>query len=188
MKIAIPLIIAALFIAGPLQFPARAFAQVKTVESADTSSTLTYRLTHPLHEIEATSRDVRYRVDIDTAKREIRAVSATVEVMTFNSGNSNRDSHAMEVVDALTYPEAGFTGGAITHNGDSISVAGKVTFHGVTKDATMRGMISWSPEKVNVRGGFSLSLTEFGIERPSLLMIPVSDSLRFELDATLKLK
>jgi polyisoprenoid-binding protein YceI len=188
MKSAFPLFVALLFIAGMFTGAAHAVAQVKTIETADTSSTLTYRLTHPLHEIEATSREVRYRVDIDTAKHEIKGVSATVDVMTFNSGNSNRDSHAMEVADALTYPEAGFASSAVTRNGDSISVAGKVTFHGVTKDATMRGVVGWSPEKLNVRGGFSLSLTEFGIERPSLLMIPVSDTLRFELDATFKMK
>jgi polyisoprenoid-binding protein YceI len=188
MKIAAALAVVAMLLAGSAMGPSRAVAQVKTVESAATSSFLTYRLPHPLHEIESTSREVRYRVGIDTVKHEIKSVTATVDVMTFNSGNSNRDSHAMEAVDALTYPEAGFTGGAIIQNGDSINVAGMVTFHGVSKAATMRGTVRWLPDRVEVKGGFSLSLTEYGVERPSLLMIPVGDTLRFDLDATLLLK
>jgi polyisoprenoid-binding protein YceI len=179
MKTVLSLIVVFLSLAGPFPGSARFAAQTKTIEKADTSSTLTYRLTHPLHEVEAVSREVRYRVEIDPVKHEIGSVSASVDVMSFSSGNSNRDSHAMEVIDALTFPEAG--------NGDSISVAGKVTFHGVTKNATMKGVVRWMPDRLNVSGGFSLSLTEFQIERPSLLMIPVNDTLRFSLDATFPL-
>ncbi|HTP12644.1 MAG TPA: YceI family protein, partial [Bacteroidota bacterium] len=36
-------------------------------------------------------------------------MTVRVDVTTFDSGNSNRDSHAMEVVDALTYPDVQFT-------------------------------------------------------------------------------
>jgi polyisoprenoid-binding protein YceI len=187
MKTVLSLIVVFLSLAGPFPGSARFAAQTKTIEKADTSSTLTYRLTHPLHEVEAVSREVRYRVEIDPVKHEIGSVSASVDVMSFSSGNSNRDSHAMEVIDALTFPEAGFAGSAVTRNGDSISVAGKVTFHGVTKDATMKGVVRWMPDRLNVSGGFSLSLTEFQIERPSLLMIPVNDTLRFNLDATFPL-
>ena len=188
MKTAFPLFVAVLFTLVPPSGPPRVLAQAIVVERADTASALTYRLSHPMHEVEATSREVRYRAEIDTAKRRIAAVTASVDVMTFNSGNSNRDSHAMEVVDALTYPDAEFASTSVAQGGDSITVAGTVTFHGVTKDATMTGTVRWFPDRVNVKGGFRLSLTEYGIERPSLLMIPVDDTLRFDLDATLLLK
>jgi hypothetical protein len=41
----------------------------------------------------------------------------------------------------------------------------------------------WSVDKIEVRGSFVLSLTDFKIERPSLLMIPVEDALRFTFAA-----
>lgn len=154
---------------------------------ADRSS-VSYRLVHPLHTIDATSREVAYRVAIDEAKREITSVEAQADVTTFDSGNSNRDSHAMEVIDALSYPDVHFASTAVTARADSIEVAGTLTFHGVTRPITMEGVCRWTPDTLEVRGAFDLSLTAFKIERPSLLMIPVRDTLNFFLTAVFTLK
>lgn len=164
------------------------YAQPKKAELAKKDSWITYRLTHPLHEIEATSKDVVYHLDVDVSKREILNVSADVDVMTFNSGNSNRDSHAMEVIDAIEYPEVTFAGSSITQVGDSLKIAGKLTFHGVTQDIVMMAMPRWTSDTLEVSGQFKLSLTAFKVERPSLLMIPVQDALRFTFAAVFVLQ
>ncbi len=149
-------------------------------------STVTYHLVHPLHKIEATSNQVEYTVQADPATKKISSVSATVDVMTFNSGNSNRDSHAMEVIDALTYPDAEFSSTGVVQAGDSITVTGQLTFHGVTKPVVMKGVADWEPDKLIVKGGFEVGLDEFKIERPSLLLIPVENRLIFDIVATFK--
>ena len=154
-------------------------AQPKQVEQLKKESSMTYKMVHPLHEIEATSKEAVYKVELDVAKQKIESVSADVDVTTFDSGNSNRDSHAMEVIDAITFPEASFVSSSITQSGDSLKVAGKITFHGVTRDVVIDAVTTWSTDRVEVRGKFVLSLTAFSIERPSLLMIPVEDALRF---------
>jgi polyisoprenoid-binding protein YceI len=158
-------------------------AQTKTVEALKNESSISYYLTHPLHHIEATSKDPWFRIEVDPAKMEIKSVLAQVDVMTFDSGNSNRDSHAMEVVESIRYPDVRFTSTNVTQNGDSLRVAGKLTFHGITKDIVMDGVAKWSPGRLDVHGSFDISLTEFKIERPSLLMIPVDDQLKFTVAA-----
>jgi polyisoprenoid-binding protein YceI len=158
-------------------------AQTKVVEAVKDESSITYRINHTLHHIEATSKDGWFRVELDPAKQEIKSVTAQVDVMTFDSGNSNRDSHAMEVVESIKYPDVTFASSSVTQNGDSLSVTGKLTFHGVTKDIVMTGAAKWSQNKLDVQGSFELSITAFKIERPSLLMIPVDDALRFSLHA-----
>jgi polyisoprenoid-binding protein YceI len=162
-------------------------AQTKQVELLKDESSITYRIVHPLHEIEATSKDATYQLEIDPAKKEIVSVSATVDVTTFDSGNSNRDSHAMEVIDAISYPEVSFVSSSVTETGDSLKVTGKLTFHGVTRDIVALAAAKWFVDKIEVRGSFVLSLTDFKIERPSLLMIPVEDALRFTFAAAWKL-
>jgi polyisoprenoid-binding protein YceI len=166
---------------------AAAGAQTKQLELLKDESSITYRIVHPLHEIEATSKDATYQLEIDPGKKEIVSVAATVDVMTFDSGNSNRDSHAMEVIDAISYPEVSFVSTSVTQSGDSLKVLGKLTFHGVTQDIVAMAKSQWSSDKIEVRGGFVLSLTAFKIERPSLLMIPVEDALRFTFAAAWKL-
>jgi polyisoprenoid-binding protein YceI len=158
-------------------------AQPKKLDMSKKESSISYKMVHPLHEIEATSKEADFQIEADPSKKEIESVSARVDVMTFDSGNSNRDSHAMEVIDAISYPEVTFVSSSITEVGDSLKVTGKLTFHGVTQDIVALAATKWSSERLEVRGGFVLSLTAFKIERPSLLMIPVEDALRFTFTA-----
>jgi polyisoprenoid-binding protein YceI len=151
-------------------------------------SLVIYKMVHPLHSFEATSKDVTYRLEFDAAKKEIKRVEAQVDVTTFDSGNSNRDSHAMEVIDAISFPDVKFVSSAITQTGDSLHVAGSLTFHGVTKEIVATGSAQWSQNRLRVQGAFDLSLTEFSIERPSLLMLPVEDKLSFSFVAEFALE
>lgn len=110
-----------------------------------------------------------------------------VSVESFNSGNSNRDSHAMEVVEALKYPDAIFKSTSINPRGDSLKISGQLTFHGITKDIIISALPKWSDKKLIVNGNFDISLTAFHVERPSLLLIPVKDILEFTLEQTFNL-
>ena len=163
-------------------------AQTQTVGAIKDESSVTYTMTHPLHVFDAVSKDVYYRADIDAVKKEIIKVAAQVDVTTFDSGNSNRDSHAMEVIDAISFPYVTFSSTSVVQTGDSIQVAGKLTFHGVTKDIVLHGSAKWTQNRLDVEGKFVLSLTEFKIERPALLLVPVSDDLYFVLKAVFALK
>lgn len=150
-------------------------------------NTMTYKLVHPLHHIESTSTAVQYVVDADVASKTITKVAGIVDVTTFNSGNSNRDSHAMEVIDALSYPEARFVGTSVVPHGDSLTVSGQLTFHGVTHDVIAHAVQHWTADGLTVEGGFTIGLTAFKVERPSLLMIPVEDDLSFTFTAVFDL-
>lgn len=154
-------------------------AQTKKIQADKKESSVTYQMTHPLHEIEATSKDIGCWVDYNPAKKEISHVYVQIDVTSFNSGNSNRDSHAMEVIDAISYPKVKFSSTSISPNGDKLKITGKLTFHGITKEITFDVLPKWDNNKLTVTGNFIISLTEFKIERPSLLMIPVKDELRF---------
>lgn len=170
-------LLAAMIVLHPVQ------GQEQWVSVVKGESSIHYLLTHPMHEVNAVSTEVNGRIEIDPSGKKIEAVTADVDVMTFDSGNSNRDSHAMEVVDALTYPDVNFAGTSVTQQGDSVFVRGKLTFHGVTNDVTIAGKDAWTNSSVTVDARFSLSLTAFKIERPSLLLIPVNDELKFSLHA-----
>ena len=163
-------------------------AQVKTVISIKGESSATYLLVHPMHEIEATSKEIVYTANFQSDTKTIQAVTAAVDVTSFDSGNSNRDSHAMEVVDAMSFPEVKFTSTSIVPQGNSLIVIGKLTFHGVTNDVSATAIPEWGSDKLVVHASMPISLTAFKVERPSLLFIPVHDTLRFNLTAAFPLK
>ena len=170
------IILLLIFVSGSLLI-----AQVKQMQAVKKESYVTYSLTHPLHEIESTSKDVYCVINADPAKKEIKNVSVQIDVTTFDSGNSNRDSHAMETVDAISYPDVRFISSSLHQEGDSLKIHGKLTFHGVTKDIYVTATAKWTDKKLIVNGSFDISLTAFKVPRPALLLIPVSDDLRFTL-------
>jgi polyisoprenoid-binding protein YceI len=163
-------------------------AQVKTVNSIKGESSAMYLLIHPMHEVEATSKEVMYTASLNPDTKSLQSVTAAVDVTSFDSGNSNRDSHAMEVVDALSFPEVTFTSTSIVPQGNSLIVLGKLTFHGVTNYVTATAIPEWGSDKLIVQAIMPVSLTAFKVERPSLLFIPVRDTLKFTLTAAFPLK
>jgi polyisoprenoid-binding protein YceI len=164
-----------------------AAAQVRTVQASKDGTSITYHLVHPLHKIDGVSKDVECKADIDPSAKAITSVTVSVDVTTFDSENSNRDSHAMEVIDAIDYPEASFKGTRIEQRGDSLFASGQLTFHGITQDVSVAVKPEWSASQLVVNGGFDILLSDYKIERPSLLMIPVENTLRFSLTALFKL-
>jgi len=157
------------------------FTQTQWFDSNRKESTVTYTLHHPLHQVESTSKEVTSRIEVDLSNKVIKSVRAIIDVTSFDSGNSNRDSHAMEVIDAINYPDVQFISNFVSTYGDSIKAIGQLTFHGVTKDITIIGKSVWSENQIVISGAFDISLTDFNIERPSLLMIKVDDALKFSV-------
>jgi len=153
-------------------------ARPQNLTALKDASTLSYHLTHPLHEVDGTSKDIDCTITYDETSQSIQSTTFSADVMTFDSGNSNRDSHAMEVLDALTYPTVSFASKTIKASANDLDVVGDLTFHGQTKSVEFIAAQSIADGKLTVTGNANVSLTAFGIERPSLLMMPVQDTLR----------
>lgn len=164
------------------------YAQTKRFEADKKQSDISYKLTHPLHEIDAVSRNASVWIDLDQANKAIQKAFVQIPVTSFDSGNSNRDSHAMEVIDAISYPDVRFTSTSIAQKGDSLRISGKLTFHGVTKPVNIVAAEVWGQGKLTIDGKFDISLTAFKVDRPSLLGVPVKDDLKFTFQQVFDLK
>jgi polyisoprenoid-binding protein YceI len=169
------LLLSALLIAATL--PSFAGGPTHRTAMKDLSS-LTYLVIHPLHRVEAVSKDLSAEIDYDDATHTILRAAFSADVMSFDSGNSSRDSHAMEVLDALTYPTVSYKSTGIETTGSRILMHGDLTFHGQTRPVDVSATDSTANDRLTVQGTTGVSLTAFGIERPSLLMIPTEDTLK----------
>ncbi|MFN3560432.1 MAG: YceI family protein [Chloroherpetonaceae bacterium] len=148
----------------------------KKISAIKGESWIKYSLSHPLHKIDATTKEFLCDIEINDAK-EIQSVKVSADVMTFDSGNSNRDSHAMEVIDAFTYPEVSFISDSITTNANELSVSGKLSFHGVTKPISFSAKAQSQNGKTTVEGNITVKLEDFKVERPKLALIPTDEFL-----------
>jgi hypothetical protein len=161
-----------------LSFFVSIFFQSPTFETS--GSSVTYAMRHKLHSWEGVSKALKVATKWNEQKNEIEQISIVVNVATFNSGLSSRDSHMMEVLDGLTYPRVSFSSSNVQYTPDGILVKGKLQFHGVER------MIETivKQEKVNSRWVFSGSipvlLEDYKVERPSLLFVKVDNKIQID--------
>lgn len=107
------------------------FFQSPTYETS--ASSVKYSMVHKLHSWEGVSKELKVATKWNEQKNEIEQISIVVNVATFNSGLSSRDSHMMEVLDGLTYPRILFSSSSVQSTPDGILVKGKLQFHGVER-------------------------------------------------------
>lgn len=152
-------------------------AQVKFF--ADKSqSTITYSMKHPLHSWEGTSKEINSVILADKNKGTITQAAVSVKISSFDSQNANRDSHTIEVTDAIKYPNISFASTSIKQEGDNLQVAGKLTFHGVAKDITINAEKKIVSNKVEITGSLSVNMKDYNIDPPSLMAMPTDEEIK----------
>jgi polyisoprenoid-binding protein YceI len=158
-----------------------AFAQTRI--PADVSvSTIRYSMIHPLHEWDGVSQKITSVIQLAADGQTIERVAVRVPVASFDSDNASRDSHMMEVAEALKFPDLKFGSTTITDSGSTLTVNGTLTFHGVDKPVTFTASKRMDNGKIRVIGRFPVKLTEFGIDPPRLLGIATEDSFTVSFD------
>lgn len=145
-------------------------------------STITYAMNHLLHSWTGTSKDVNSVILTDENKKTISQVAVSVKISSFDSKNANRDSHMMEVTEALKYPDITFSSKSITQDGNKLSVEGTLSFHGVNKDISFEAEEIKNKNKIEVTGGFDVNMTDFNIERPTLMGVATDDEIKITFD------
>lgn len=145
---------------------------------------VTYDLIHPLHRVKGVSTNGTFLASFDPGGN-LLALSARIPVADFNSGNENRDSHALEVVEALRFPEVAFESTGISKVTDGYRVVGNLRFHGISKEVEVQ-LRRPSGGGSNHTGSFQVLLSDYGVPRPALLFFQTEDRLTLHVEGSLK--
>jgi polyisoprenoid-binding protein YceI len=143
-------------------------------------SSITYTMRHPLHTWDGTSKEVNSVILTNADKSVLTQVAVSVKLGSFDSKNANRDSHMIEVAEGLKYPIISFSSTSIQTQGDVLLVKGNVSFHGVTQPITFEAKRKTTGSNLEVSGAFTLKMTQFKIEPPSLLGVAADDVLKLK--------
>jgi polyisoprenoid-binding protein YceI len=157
------------------------FAQNKVkVNSVKEESSIVYSMKHPLHEWTGESKEINSILLMDESKSTIYQVAVSVKVSTFDSKNANRDSHMMEVTEAIKFPNVTFVSTSVNIEGTDFTSSGNLTFHGINQPVAMKGKITKDGNKLTVSGDFNLKMTQFKVDPPSLMGINTNDDFKLE--------
>ena len=104
-------------------------------------------------------------------------MAVVVPVKSFDSGNSNRDSHAIEVLEALKFPNVSFSASSIQESDSQVTAKGNLTFHGVSKPVELKATKSVIKNAIKLEGGFTINMKDFAVEPPGLMGIKTDDKI-----------
>ena len=144
------------------------------------NSLITYFGVHYLHKWEGSTSDVEgvVRYNEDNGQYEC---SISVPLSTFSSGNDNRDSNMLIYCKAFDFPNITFNSTSIKVNKRSLDIEGELTFAGVVKEIKTKAQLnSLDNNLFAIEGELNIILSEFYVERPSLLFVEIEDLVKIQ--------
>lgn len=145
-------------------------------------STLSYHMSHPMHEVDGVSHAARGKGVCHGAWCDFLIA---VPVKTFDSGDTNRDLHMIEATRGAEFPliqvRAHFPQSESTeqwiHADLEVQFAGHTAHYSkVPFERTQKG------SEVRITGTIPLTCSDFKIDRPSFLTVPIKNEIPVRVD------
>ena len=137
-------------------------------------SNINYSAKHVLHAWEGVNDNIKGVIIYDGS---VSTIAIAAKVVDFDSGNSGRDSHSLEVLEALKFPNIKFYSDRVNSKGNAIIFEGEIEFHGEKKPIKVLASIEESDENIKINGKFQIIPTEFSLTLPSFMLIEMEDYL-----------
>lgn len=152
-------------------------------------SLINYKVTHPLHHVVGKTTEARGK---GICSEDHGEFLVGVPVKSFDSGDGDRDTHMLQITQGADHP-------LITVKVDFKSLEKKAVPSRVLADLTVQfagktvkypqvalKMVPLEGSQVQVTTLIPLSLKDFEITPPSLLGVPINDSVPVQVDTTWK--
>lgn len=137
-------------------------------------SNINYSAKHVLHAWEGVNYNIKGVIIYDGS---VSTIAIAAKVVDFDSGNSGRDSHSLEVLEALKFPNIKFYSDKVNSEGNAIIFEGEIEFHGEKKPIKVLASVQESDENIKIDGKFQIIPTEFSVTLPSFMLIEMEDYL-----------
>lgn len=147
-------------------------------------STLSYHMSHPMHEVDGVTHSAKGKGVCHAGQCDF-LIAAPVK--TFDSGDTNRDLHMLEttkgaqfpmVVVRAKFPESELAGQTI-HADLEVQFAGQTAHYAqVALQRTAQG------QDVHIVGTVPATCSDFKIDRPTFLTVPIKNEIPVKVDMT----
>lgn len=148
------------------------------------ASAVSYTVIHPMHTVIGVSKALRGEFAWDPAATEptaVKGIYLQVDWASFDSGNANRDCNVLKVVDAARFPTLTYRLESLTRRGDQATIDGWLYVKGKKARLSAPAEVRTQNSRLEASTRMTTRMTDFGIDPPSLLFIPVDDNVTFEV-------
>ncbi|MDA0864684.1 MAG: YceI family protein [Bacteroidetes bacterium] len=164
--------------------PYAIFAQNQTTNSRSwtldpSRSEISYTGVHLLHQWTGVNKKLVGLMT--TSKDQIDMIAVSAKVADFDSGNENRDAHALELLDVFDFPNVRFLAKKFTQSGQQVVMQGLLQFRGVSRDISVTMTVEPALDQYKVFGAFTVQPTLFDMPLPSFMLKDIDDALEVEV-------
>jgi polyisoprenoid-binding protein YceI len=131
----------------------------------------------------------------DATGYQVSAITVAADVTSLHSIDtvagrnvSQRDGIVSRQLEVQQFPKATFTAtsasvpGAVATAPVDVTVPGKLTIHGVTKDVTATAKAQVVGDKIEIAGSAAINMTEYGVSPPQVPFTTVDPTATVEFD------
>jgi hypothetical protein len=150
------------------------------------NSSISYTGSHPFHNFKGITSQIEVITDCNMINLDCGS-TISVPVMSFVSGNDNRDSNMLFYIDGLSFP---FVKISFSHLNilnllyikETVNINGEIDFHGFKILQEIPILIKKEKDTISIQSNFSIQLDAFNVERPSLLMLPIKNEITIDVN------
>jgi hypothetical protein len=167
-----------------LAFAVPALAQNANQAFVLTQSSLSYHMVHPVHTVDGTSHAARGK---GVCSPTVCDFLVAAPVKSFDSGDTNRDLHMLQVVRGADFPvvTVRFRIPASAVNAPTLDCDLEVNFAGQTAHfAHVSFQQTVQGKTHHITGTVPATLTDFKIPPPSFLTVPIHNDIPVKVDTT----
>jgi polyisoprenoid-binding protein YceI len=124
------------------------------------------------------------KLSMDDAIESLKG-DISLELLNLKSDNDKRDEHMYEALHVKAAPITTFKLKEVSKEADGYHLIGVLTLNKQTKEINTKADITDQSDLLKLKGGFSIKMSEFGIEPPTLLFLSVRDEVAIAYDLTL---
>jgi YceI-like domain len=147
-------------------------------------STLTYHVSHPLHQSEGVSHEARGKGICHDGECNFLIA---VPVKSFDSGDSNRDLHMLQVTRGAEFPMVTVRTRLPETAASSTTIKADIEIQFAGQTAQYKQVVFEVVPQGNdkrISGTIPATLTDFKIDPPSLLTLPVKNEIPIRVEMT----
>jgi len=149
-------------------------------------SSISYAANHKLHAWDAVNSSVKGIAVLNDDQTAINQLAVLLNVRDFDSKNSSRDAHSMEVLEAIRFPNIKFYAQSIELNGSSTTINGTLNFHGIDGKISVLTQFKKIGDELILSGKFSIKPTDYKVKLPAFMLVPIDDRLDINFELAFK--
>ncbi len=164
-------------------------AETYVVDAAHSS--VDFSIRHLVGRTKGRFGDFSGTIGYDATQPAASSLSGTIQVKSIDTGNKRRDGHLKnaDFFDAETYPTITFESTEVTSTGENtLSVKGKLTMHGTTKEVTLPVEIlgtGTNPRsekaQIGLETNFSILCSDYGVNSWARFSAVLGDEVKIQV-------